>query len=350
MSQKILIIEDNKEVRENTAELLELAGYQVEVAENGKLGVAKAKEYTPDLIICDIMMPQLDGYGVLNMLSHLPETSKIPFVFLTAKADKSDFRKGMNLGADDYLTKPFDENDLLDVILIRLKKAESFQSNYSNGLDGLNDFIDKVQHDGELQKLSDQKNIKSYGKKETIYYSGDFASAVYLLVSGKLKISNQNLNAKEYITELVSPGEYFGYASVLMQTERNATATVLEDAKVRVIRKEDFEKLIYENKEIAAQFIHLLAGSVRQKEETLLRLAFQSVRMRVRDALLLLLKKHGENSNEINVSREDLASLVGTSSETAIRTLSEFKADGLIEVNRGEIKILNPQKLAELSF
>ncbi|MCA6407955.1 MAG: response regulator, partial [Cytophagales bacterium] len=120
---KILIIEDNLEVRENTAEILELAQYKVITAENGKTGVELAIKGKPDLIICDIMMPVLDGYGVLHMLSKNPETAAIPFIFLTAKSEKSDYRKGMELGADDYITKPFDDTQLLNAIEIRLKKS-----------------------------------------------------------------------------------------------------------------------------------------------------------------------------------------------------------------------------------
>ena len=122
MSNKILVIEDNTEVRENIQEILELSNYEVVTAENGKRGVEKAKTEKPDLIICDIMMPELDGYGVLYMLGKTPETNGIPFIFLTAKTEKSDFRKGMNLGADDYLTKPFEEMDLLNTIERRLNK------------------------------------------------------------------------------------------------------------------------------------------------------------------------------------------------------------------------------------
>ncbi|MGI8893414.1 MAG: response regulator transcription factor, partial [Bacteroidia bacterium] len=95
MKKKILLIEDNPDMRENTAEILELSGFEVTTASNGKEGVEKAKESTHDLIICDIMMPVLDGYGVLHVLSKETETSKIPFIFLTAKAEKSDYRKGM---------------------------------------------------------------------------------------------------------------------------------------------------------------------------------------------------------------------------------------------------------------
>ena len=126
MTKKILLIEDNNDMRENIAEILELASYDVETAENGKVGVVKAKKNVPDLIISDIMMPEMDGYEVLYMLSKDENTAGIPFIFLTAKADSSDFRKGMNLGADDYITKPFEEMDLLNAIESRFKRKEVF--------------------------------------------------------------------------------------------------------------------------------------------------------------------------------------------------------------------------------
>ncbi|MCB0644427.1 MAG: response regulator, partial [Phaeodactylibacter sp.] len=96
--KKILVIEDNEDVRENLEEILELSNYEVYLAENGKKGVELALTHQPDLILCDVMMPELDGYGVLHILGKKPATSDIPFIFLTAKAEKSDFRKGMNLG------------------------------------------------------------------------------------------------------------------------------------------------------------------------------------------------------------------------------------------------------------
>ena len=109
MKQTILIIEDNTDIRESTAEILELAGYTTLTAENGKIGVEMAQKQSPSLIICDIMMPELDGYGVLYLLSKSPETAVIPLIFLTAKSERIDMRKGMEMGADDYLTKPFDD-------------------------------------------------------------------------------------------------------------------------------------------------------------------------------------------------------------------------------------------------
>src|ERR1041384_4219169 len=100
----ILLIEDNEDIRENMSEIMELAGYNILTAPNGKEGVTKAIEQKPDLIICDIMMPVLDGYGVIHMLNKSPETASIPFIFLTAKSERMDFRKGMEMGADDYIS------------------------------------------------------------------------------------------------------------------------------------------------------------------------------------------------------------------------------------------------------
>src|SRR5690554_5425264 len=125
---KIVLIEDNNEMRENIEEILELADYQVLSAENGKVGVELVKKELPDIIVCDIMMPELDGYGVLYYLSKIPETRGIPFIFLSAKTERQDLRKGMNLGADDYVTKPFEEIELLEAIESRLKKRQRFKA------------------------------------------------------------------------------------------------------------------------------------------------------------------------------------------------------------------------------
>lgn len=120
---RILIIEDEDSIRENISETLELEGYDVLSAENGLSGVALAQEYIPDLIICDIMMNELDGYGVLKKLHETPETAAIPFIFVTARADRNSVRQGMQLGADDYITKPFTPVELLEAVTARLNRV-----------------------------------------------------------------------------------------------------------------------------------------------------------------------------------------------------------------------------------
>jgi two-component system, sensor histidine kinase and response regulator len=124
--QKILVIEDQPEIRSNLLELLEAENFQTYEAEDGSEGVQAAQEHLPDLIICDVMMPELDGYDVLNLLRQDSKTAMIPFIFLTAKATGEDLRKGMNLGADDYLSKPFTRTELLGAVNTRLSKAKTF--------------------------------------------------------------------------------------------------------------------------------------------------------------------------------------------------------------------------------
>jgi len=122
--KKILVIEDDSEMRRNIVLVLQLEQYQPIAAENGRVGVELAKREKPDLILCDVMMPELDGYGVLKALREDTNTTLIPFIFLTAKGEKDDLRSGMNLGADDYLTKPVTQADLLKAIEVRLRRSE----------------------------------------------------------------------------------------------------------------------------------------------------------------------------------------------------------------------------------
>lgn len=124
--KKILVIEDEPQVRENIQLILELSDYDYKtiIAENGSVGVQLAKSEQPNLIICDIMMPELDGYGVLKSLQQNSATESIPMIFLTAKADRGDLRYAMELGVDDYITKPFTPEELLKAVEVRLTRAE----------------------------------------------------------------------------------------------------------------------------------------------------------------------------------------------------------------------------------
>lgn len=120
----VLVIEDEPEMRRNIARLLKLEGYDAAIAEDGKAGLRLARERKPDLILCDVMMPEMDGHDVLRALRQDPELRSVPFIFLTARGEKSDQRSGMNLGADDYLTKPVDNEELLAAVAARLTRAE----------------------------------------------------------------------------------------------------------------------------------------------------------------------------------------------------------------------------------
>jgi len=350
--KKVLLIEDNLEMRENTAEILELASYDVITAENGKLGVKLAQEHKPDLIICDIMMPELDGYGVLHILSKDPNTATIPFIFLTAKSDRNDFRKGMNLGADDYLTKPFDETELLDAVQSRLKKTDNLKKEFSRNAEGLETFIREARGLGELNKISENRKTKEFKKKEIIFYEKNFPSSLYFINKGKVKTFKSNEEGKDYITGLYKEGDFLGYVALLEDSNYSETAMALEDTEVSIIPRQDFNDLMYKNRDVSNKFIRMLSNDLKAQEEKLVKLAYNSVRKRVADALLTLHDRYKKSeeaeSFHISISREDLASMVGTASESVIRVLSDFKAEKIIDVKASNITILDLAKLQKV--
>ena len=351
--KKILLIEDNPEMRENTAEMLELANYEVQAAENGKVGVRMAQDEPPDLIICDIMMPELDGYGVLYMLAKNPKTSSVPFIFLTAKAEKSDYRKGMNLGADDYLTKPFEEMELLEAVDIRLRKSQQFQKDFESDLEGVDQFIEEAKGLDEMKKLSEDRKSRHYKKKEALFYEGEYPNFLYFINQGKIKTYKMNEDGKELITGLYKEGDFVGYLALLEDTEYPESAVVLEESEVYLIPKKDFLALLFNNRDVSARFIKMLSRNLVEKEQELLNLAYNTVRKRVADALLQLRDRYRTDDDRIfsmAISRDDLASMVGTAKESVIRTLSEFKNDALISINGSKITILEPEKLADLRY
>jgi CRP-like cAMP-binding protein/CheY-like chemotaxis protein len=349
--KSILLIEDNKDVRENTAEILELAQYNVFTASNGKEGVELAIEKKPDLIICDIMMPVLDGHGVLHLLSKNESTSGIPFIFLTAKAERSDFRKGMEMGADDYLTKPFDDVELLNAIESRLKKNDILKKEFAKNIHGIDSFINEAKGIESLKKLSEERDLRIYKKKDEIYREGNFPKGIYFINKGKVKTFRASESGKELITTLHNEGEFFGYLSLLQDEKYTNSASALEDCEIYMLPKEDFFSLLYKNADVSKKFIELLSNNLRENETQLVKLAYNSVRKRVAEALVKLsdkYKKPGDTKFSMNVSREDLANLVGTATETVIRTLSDFKDEKYIEISGSTITILNYEKLANL--
>lgn len=350
--KKILLIEDNDDIRSNTAEILELSNYKVIVAENGKIGIEKAIEHVPDLIICDIMMPALDGYGVLHAVQKNDNIKNIPFIFLTAKTERGDFRKGMELGADDYITKPFNGTELLNAVDSRLKKIDLLKQELASGLEGFHHLMQVSFGKDVLQTLTEEGNINTYKKKQTIYSEGNRPNRLYYVLKGKVKIYKTNDDGKDLIIDLCGTGDYIGYIALLEGTVYKDTAEALEETELAIIPKEDFEELLNKNPEVAKKFIQLLAKNISAKEEQLLGLAYNSLRKKVAEALLLLQKKYQENANanfSIDISRENLATIAGTATESLIRTLSDFRSEKLIDIQNSNIKILNEKKLFNMA-
>lgn len=347
--KKILIIEDNEDVRENTAELLELANYDVSTAANGKIGLEMVKKLLPDIIVCDIMMPEMDGYAVIEALNIDNNTASIPFIFLTSKTEKTDMRKGMNLGADDYLTKPFTESELLDAIESRLKKHAFLKKEYSRNIEGVSQFIEAASKYMDLDNLSKNYLPQKYSKKDLVFMEGNAANSLYFIEKGALKTYKMNEKGKEFVTGLHSSGHFVGQLSLLSDNGLYMeSAAVIEEAELVEIPKLDFITLIHGNREVTNKFVSLISNDLVDVQNHIVNIAFASVRQRVAKALLYIDNKGILTNNEnngISITREDFAGFIGTAAETAIRMLTEFKDEGLITIGTSR-KIIIKDKAA----
>jgi CheY-like chemotaxis protein len=350
--KKILLIEDNDDIRNNTAEILELSNYKVITAENGKIGIKKAIEHSPDLIICDIMMPVLDGYGVLHAIHRNEAIKNTPFIFLTAKTERADLRKAMEMGADDYITKPFSGAELLKAVDGRLTKLDLLKKDLSPGIEGLNQLIDASFSDNSLTAFTKDRNINKYKKKQTIYTEGNHPNNLYYVIKGKVKTYKTNESGKELIIDLFSTGDFLGYVALLERTVYADTAAAMDETELAIIPKAEFDELLNKNAEVTRKFIQLLAKNISEKESQLLGLTYNSLRKKVAEALVLLQKKYKKEKEAkfvIDISRDNLASIAGTAKESLIRTLSDFRMEKLIEIKKdGSLFILDQKKLDQM--
>lgn len=347
--KNILLIEDNPDMRDNIAGILELANYEVQTANNGKEGIEMVHNKKPDLILCDIMMPELDGYGVLHILNKNQETSDIPFIFLTAKAEKEDFRKGMNFGADDYITKPFDGQELLNAVEMRLKKNQLLRTAFKNNSDNLTDFLDQARQLKGFENLSANRHLRIHKKKDFLFMEGDQVKDLYYIKRGKVKTFKTNADGKELVTAVHNEGEFIGYISLLQDTVYSESAIALEETEVYLIPKQDFTTLLNTNREVAQKFIKLLSNSLAETETRLINLAYQSVRQRVASILQQLDRQKKSEDGLISLSRKDIAGMVGTATETLNRALADFIDEGLIETSSKGILIVDAQKLEKVT-
>lgn len=339
--KKALIIEDNDDIREGIVEMLDLAGYETLAAKNGKIGVDLAIKHTPDIILCDIMMPELDGYGVLYLLQKNPQTASIPFIFMTAKAERSDMRKGMEMGADDYLTKPFDDVELFNAIESRLRKRNKPQGFKS--ADGDKDTL--------FAALKANGKVRAFANKQIIYVENDSPDYLYYLKKGQVKTYKRAKDGRELSSTLYQSGDFFGYESICNDTMYTDNAATIADSELILIAKSDFLAYLLNHQEIANAFIGMLSSNLQQKGEQMLRLAYFSVRKRVADALIRVANKFGEPNSDtctLKISRDDIAALVGTASETVSRVLADFKDEKLIEKNGNAIHIVSVEKLKNI--
>ena len=342
VKKKILIIEDDAILRENTAEILTLANYDVITATNGKSGIKKASQSHPDLIICDILMPELDGYGVLQILMRNTDLQKIPFIFMSAKTNHSDVRKGMDLGASDYITKPFEESELLSAIESRLKKKKLYEHKSAKEEGGT---IKNIQFE-DLEKVFSTKETFLFKKGETVYCRGNSSNFIFYVIKGVVKTYNTHEDGKELITGIYEERDLFGFTSFTKNKPYSENAIALRKSRLLKISKKEIYDLIRQNPQIAIYLIDILTENVKSLKESLIHLAYDSVRKKTAESILILNSK--SDNNLVEISRYDLASLIGVAKETLIRTLTEFKEEGIIETKRNSIKITDLKKIKNI--
>ncbi len=344
--KNILLIEDDTVLRENTAELLDLAGYQVSMAANGRAGLQMALEETPHLILCDIMMPEMDGYTVLKHLRDHDPTKTTPFIFLSAKTEHKDVRLGMNMGADDYVTKPFTEEELLGAVASRLAKMAILGEFKAEG---------QEPHKATMGSLHELKNhIDDHGTELSLatgaqlYAERASPNAIYLITKGSIKLHILEESGKELITAILQPDDIFGFASFSNSYATKESATALENSVLHSISLQELKDLMAHNPTLALEVVALLTENLSMAKGQLLEMAYGSVRKRTAHTLLKFSEKlQKDKHGQMHILRSDLANVAGVATETLIRTLSCFKKEGLIDIEERNIKILDRQGLED---
>jgi len=345
--KKILLIEDNTAIRENIEELLQLNEYSVLTAANGKAGVEIAITEIPDLVICDILMPVLDGYGVLYLLSKNNTTSSIPFVFLTAKTENADFQKAIGMGADDYIAKPFDDGDLLHVIAKRLQRSELVRTSFSQDDTGIRAFIRSASEYINMNIGLEGVVTKHFPKEQLLFSESDQPLYTYFLIKGSAQSYLFNEDNNKFITNTHRAGTFIGYMAILEHTPHRDNAETTEDASLMLIPEEIFSQLLSYDNLVAKQFIRLLAGSDLEKQERIMSLSHISLRSRVADSIIKM--KSLQEPLHAESVQSFLSKKIKTGKENIIRILSDFKIEKLIDLRQGVITILEERKLAAVN-
>ncbi|WP_341836130.1 response regulator [Chitinophaga pollutisoli] len=346
----ILVIENNSDVATSISAILELDNYSVLHANDGVEGVNIALKEKPDLIVCNVRTPLLDGYGVLNILQKYDNTLGRPFIFLSNSADPKAIRRGMNLGADDFLISPFSSVELLHAIEVRLNKIQRLRSKHHlNSSDKLMPTGNKTVAE-KLEKLRSGRDAIKFKRRQLIFSVGNHPVYLYYIEKGWVKTCLFNEEGKEIITRIYGAGEFLGYEAALNGTTYSEQAESLCTAELVPIPFSEFNLLVYSDIEVLKLIVRWLTSYLSNNQKHLLKIAYNSLRKRVADALLYLHRKnHGLHYMEVpGINRDVLASLAGVAKESLIRTLSDFRNEGLINIQDGRINLPDIRRLEEM--
>lgn len=342
--KKVLLIEDDTQLRENIAELLELYQYDVYTASDGAEGVKIAHQVLPHVIVCDIMMPGMDGYQVLERLSHAADTKRIPFIYMSAKSERADVRKGMDLGADDYIPKPFEEQELISAIENRIARVEILKKKEEEGEDSETPVIESLEMLQQWFRLNGE--YTSFRAKESIYEEGYHSNFVYLVEEGVVKTITMDESGHELINKVFHEGDFFGYASFMDTAPYRESAIAIRPVKLYALNKETVSEILLKNHHLTIEIIDLLSSDIISYKERMLQMAYGTVRKKAAQSILQFLEQLGQTPDQgIYISRSDLASVAGIAPESFIRALTEFKSEGLINSKGRNIKVLDAEGL-----
>jgi len=334
MSTKILVLEDDKQIRDTISEILQIHNFDVLAVENGKVGIEKLKSFTPDIILCDIMMPVMSGIEFLNYLKSTDIFSKIPFLFLTAKVSRDDLRVGMELGADDYITKPFKTEELLKAIESRLKRIQSIQKSVANNFD---DFKKKIKVVG-----SHEFNTQLY----TILASSDLIlkNQEYLLENENIEFVNLIKNSAQKLhrnfnnlilflsdSKKLTNLKWIGINEILDLIKTKINDTQSENLKRCVFEFENAEFLISKNHFIFSMF-ELIDNALRFSQEK------------------VVIKGSQIGESFYIISIEDFGIGMDRSDIENINALTQFNRESLEQQGLGLGLYLSKKKLTSMGF
>jgi len=344
--KRILIIENNVNLLSSYKEILKKAGFNVIIALYGDTGINEAITKMPDLILCNTLVPYVDGFGVLAVLSKNPATAHIPFIFVSPTSKLANLRKAMDMGADDFIMHPFRNNELIKSVEARFNKSK-LRAHANEALIDMPDsaFINEKGIE-QLQETILQSNFRRIKKKQALYYEGDYNQGIYFLKEGCIKTFKINSDGRELITNIYNSNSFIGLDYLMIDGPLCENAEAIECCSIYFITKKTILDLLKTDIKLNHYIIKWLSNDLAHKKDRLLELAYESVRKRL-SKVIIQLNKDSFPINKVEISRDELAGLAGVASETVSRILTDFKQLGLIERNGNFINITNQEGLSK---
>lgn len=346
--KRILIIENNVNLLSSYKEILKKAGFKVISALYGDTGINDAITKMPDLILCNTLVPYVDGFGVLAVLSKNPATAHVPFIFVSPTSKLANLRKGMDMGADDFIMHPFRDNQLIKAVEARFNKSKLRVHTTEILVDSPDNTLLSEKGIEQLQETILQSNLRRIKKKQTLYYEGDYSQGIYFLKEGCIKTFKINSDGRELITNIYNSNSFIGLDYLMIDGPLCENAEAIECCSIYFITKKSILDLLKTDIELNHYIIKWLSNDLAHKKGRLVELAYESVRKRL-SKVIIQLNKDSFPINKVEISRDELAGLAGVASETVSRILTDFKQLGLIERNGNFINITNHEGLSKSS-